>query len=365
MFGGPSVEHDISIITALQVIKHADASRYEILPVYWSREGPMVLMRNREPYTTPESLIRSNSWSPVRFFNGGFKALNLISKSFRGNVVVPCFHGTSGEDGVVQGLLEFFDIPYAGSGVCASSLGMDKVLFKAIMKEHNIAVLDYQVVTKQDGIEAKSLKFGFPVIVKPAHLGSSIGVKKCEGIKDVLEALEVVFELDSHALIEPYVQDKQEVNVSVLGSTDECIVSQTEEPLSAAAILSFEDKYLRGDGKKSSSGFKGMVSADRRIPAPISKEQEARIRKQAGEIFKICGCSGVARVDFMIDKSSNEIYVTEINTIPGSLSFYLWEASGMSFRELIDKLVEIAEHEYNKKKSLTRTFESTILDQNA
>ncbi len=369
MFGGPSVEHDVSVITALQVIKNADASKYEVLPLYWTKEGPVVLLRNRQPYTTVQSLIESNTRQPVTFFSGGFKAQDFFGKSYENSVVIPCFHGTDGEDGVAQGLLDFFAIPYAGSNVRASAVGMDKILFKALMKENNIPVLPYQVVTKESGVEPKSLKFDFPVIVKPAHLGSSIGVKKCDGIREVTDALETVFELDTHALIEPYLSDKQEVNVSVLGSTDECQTSVTEEPLSAEDILSFEDKYLRGGkgaaqralpgGEK--NGLKGMASLDRRIPAPIEKNQEARIKKQAEEIFKVCGCSGVARIDFMIDKKTKETYVTEINTIPGSLSFYLWEAAGISFPELIDKLVDIAEHEYKKKAALMRTFESTIL----
>ncbi len=365
MFGGPSVEHDVSVITAMQVMKNADPDKYHIAPLYWAKDGSFYTKDTTESFTEFQKRINTH---PVK---NSFEYQMIHQKApgvlfsradYRPDVILPCFHGTSGEDGAIQGLLEVVDVPYAGSGVRASAAGMDKVLFKALMKENNIPVLDYQVVTKESGIDAKTLKFSFPVIVKPAHLGSSIGVQKCEGIQQAQEALEVVFELDTHALVEPYLKDKQEVNVSVLGTTDDCQASVTEEPLSAEEILSFEDKYLRGKGKGGSKSVAGMASHDRRIPAPIEKNYELRITNYAKEIFKVCGCSGVTRVDFLIDKKSNEIYVVEINTIPGSLSFYLWEAKGLSFRDLIDKLVENAEYEYAKKKKLLRTFESTILD---
>lgn len=373
MFGGPSVEHDVSIITALQVIKNADIALYNIIPLYWTKEGPIVRLRNNKAFTDVASLIACNSWSPVQFTNyssgHGFNE-GWIFKRFQAvDVVIPCFHGTGGEDGAIQGILESFSIPYAGSGVTASALGMDKWFFKAAMRQAGLPVLDAELVAKQNRNDYKKPKFAYPIIVKPVHLGSSIGVTKCDDFEAVQNAFEVIFELDTQALIEPYLSERQEVNCSVLGTSESSEVSVCEEPISSEEILSFEDKYLKG-GKGKKGEIKdaaqralpgGMASLDRRIPAPIEKNYELRITNYAKEVFRSCGCSGVARVDFMIDKKTGDTYITEINTIPGSLSFYLWEASGISFPELIDKLVEIAEFEYKKKKSLLRTFESTIL----
>lgn len=365
LFGGPSVEHDVSVITALQVIKSADRSRYNVLPIYWTPTGGFVLLRNNQPtkpFTDPRSLMTSN-WLPIGFVTGGFSMGFITKKYYRIDTAIPCFHGSGGEDGAVQGILESFSIPYAGSGVTASALGMDKWFFKAAMKQVGLPVLDAEVVSKHNRADYSEPKFAYPVIVKPVHLGSSIGVTKCDDFEALQKAFDVIFELDTQALIEPYLADRQEINCSVLGTTESCEVSVCEEPVSSEAILSFEDKYLKGGkgDKGAKSGVKGMASLDRRIPAPISKELTQKIQSIAKSCFRALGCSGVARVDVMIDMKTNEIYITEINTIPGSLSFYLWEASGISFPELIDKLVEISEFEYKKKKSLLRIFESTIL----
>lgn len=358
MFGGPSVEHDVSIITALQVIKNADASKYEVLPIYWTKDGHVVLLRNSQSYTNVKSLIESNSWSPVRFFKGGFIAQFILSKSYHNCTVIPVFHGTGGEDGVAQGMLEFNDIAYAGSNVRASTIGMDKNLFKMVMRRHKLPVLDWQVVTKSNPDSFKT-PLPYPVIVKPAHLGSSIGVKKCESADQIKDQLSVVFELDNQAIIEPYLLDMTEINCSVLGTSDENQASVCEQPISADEILSFADKYLTG-GKSKSSKSSGMASLNRRIPAPISKDLTEKIRNMSQKVFSAIGASGVARVDYMVTKK-DEIYITEINTIPGSLAFYLWEASGISFRELIDRLVDIAEVEYKSKHSIKTAFESDLV----
>lgn len=356
MFGGPSVEHDVSVITALQVIKNADPSKYDVLPIYWSKEGHIVLLRNSQPYADAKSLIQSNAWLPVSFFKSGFRV--FWRKFYRNCVVIPCFHGSAGEDGVVQGLLDFYDIAYAGSGVAASAIGMDKNLFKMVMRHHKLPVLDWEVVTKSNPDSFKTT-LPYPVIVKPAHLGSSIGVKKCESVDQVKDQLSVVFELDNQAIIEPYLLNVMEINCSVLGTVENNQASVCEQPISSDEILSFADKYLTGTKNKGAKLI-GMASLDRRIPAPISKELTEKIQSLSQQVFSDIGASGVARIDYMVTKK-DEIYITEINTIPGSLAFYLWEASGISFSELIDRLVNIAEIEYKSKHSIKTTFESNLV----
>ncbi len=352
------MEHDVSIITALQVIKNADLAKYNVLPIYWLKDGGVVLLRSVKPFTTVKSLIERKSWSPVSFFKGGFKAHNILSKSYYDCIVIPCFHGTNGEDGVVQGMFEFFDLTYTGSGVRASAIGMDKNVFKMVMKHHKLPVLDWEVVSKYDRDDFKTT-FPYPVIVKPCHLGSSIGVKKCESLDQVKDQLSVVFELDSQAIIEPYLTDMQEINCSILGTADHNQASVCEQPISANEILSFVDKYLSGNKNKGAKTA-GMAGLDRRIPAPISKALTEKIQAMSQSVFSAIGASGVARIDFMVTKN-DDIYITEINTIPGSLSFYLWEASGISFRELINRLVEIAESEFALKHSFKTTFQSNLI----
>ncbi len=356
MFGGPSVEHDVSVITGMQVLRHFDHEKYKTFPIYWAKDGRFLTIENHLDHAT---LLKNISYHGTEV---AFKPHYLVqrgglfqSKTEKIDCIIPCFHGSLGEDGAAQGLFESLDLPYTGSSVSASAIGMDKVIFKAVMAQHKIATLPYQVI--RSGETKITVDFAFPVIVKPAHLGSSIGVKKCQSLADVKDGLSVIFKLDNTALIEPFLEKMTEINCSVLGTASDNQASVCEQPISADEILSFEDKYMHGDKGKS----KGMASLDRRIPAPISAEASKHIRQLAQAIFSACGCSGVARIDFMIDNTNNKTYVTEINTIPGSLAFYLWEASGVSFKELLDKLIQIAEQEHAQKKKLVRTYDSSIL----
>ena len=284
---------------------------------------------------------------------------NFISKKIKIDVAFPTFHGTYGEDGSFQGLFEVANVPYIGSGVAASAIGMNKNLFKKLMEFHKIPILPWQTVTKWNFTKDFQLKFEYPLIVKPVNLGSSIGVKKVNNFNEFKEALEIIFNLDFEALVEPYLENMMEINCSVLGSKAKQDVSVCEQPVSAKKILSFEDKYLKG-GKKIK--VQGMASQDRRIPAHLTNEQTYLIQNLAKNVFQYCECIGVARIDFMIDKDTQKIYVNEINTIPGSLSFYLWEASGISFQELIDRLVDIAIRENVEKNSIQRVFKSPLIE---
>lgn len=359
MFGGPSVEHDVSLITANQAIKQIDTNKYRIILFYWTREGKFLVSHyHNKPITSLTKFCSNGQEASVK--KGKVVVRSYIGASqINVDVALPLFHGTYGEDGAIQGLLEAMDVPYVGCGVTSSALGMDKVLFKAILNENKIPVLDYQKITSIE--QLKDIKLKYPMIAKPAHLGSSIGVKKVNNATDLKDAVNVILSLDTTAIIEPFLSDMVEVNCSVLGSTKECQASVTEQPIPTSEILSFADKYLRGGKGKKIGGLKqGMAGLDRRIPAPIEKNTEEKIKNHALSVFKALGCSGVSRVDFMIDKKTDNLYVTEINTIPGSLSFYLWEASGITYKELIDKLVSIAEFEHAEKKKLIRAVDSPL-----
>jgi D-alanine-D-alanine ligase len=376
-FGGPSVEHEVSVISGIQAYNNADLKKYNKIAVYWARDGY---------FYVPKQI--NKDVSKIGDFKEQFKALfrdkirvtpdlrslkmtqtglSISEKFITVDLILPVFHGTAGEDGSVQGLFEIMKVPYCFSDVTASAIGIDKIIFKSMMQTNDIPVLDFTTMIKNKVTKISNIKSEYPLIAKPARLGSSIGVNKVNNEKELKEALAVIFELDTKAIIEPYLQDMMEVNCAVLGSSidpDNIKTSVCEQPLTKDEILTFQDKYLRGGkGAKGAKSTKasGMASLDRRIPADISKDLEKFIRETAKKIFEVCGCSGTIRVDFMIDKLTNKIYVTEINTIPGSLSFYLWEASGISFSELIDRLIEIAEYEFNLKNSLLRSYESSLL----
>ncbi len=361
LFGGPSVEHDVSVISGMQVVKNANESKYEILPIYWDGSSFWMAKKTWLNSLAVAKSISNGNRREVVLHHGtiyNYGGLGLSHKISNIDCVIPVFHGTSGEDGVIQGFLDTLKLPYVGSGVPASVIGMDKNLFKIIMRHHKLPVLDWEVVAK---LHLNSFKttIPFPVIVKPTHLGSSIGVKKCSSHNEVKLQLEVVFELDNEAIIEPYLSNVQEINCSVLGDAENNQASVCEQPISVDEILSFDDKYLHGNKNKGAK-HAGIASLDRRMPAPISIELTVKIQNLAKQVFTAIGAGGVARVDFMIDKGNN-IYITEINTIPGSLSYYLWEASGVSFRELLDRLVEIAEMSYSSKHVLLRRYDSHLL----
>ncbi len=359
-FGGPSVEHDVSVVSAVQAMRYVDRDKYRLIPIYWNKEGRFVTTDK----LSDASLRQPTLWKDEVSFDYKSLLISPASAFFRPkrltvDYVLPIFHGHGGEDGAFQGLIQVMDVPCLGSGVSASAIGMDKLLFKKVMKSSGLPVLPFQVVSA--GEKIASVDFPFPVIVKPAHLGSSIGVAKAENLPQVKSALKTVFDLDNLAIIEPFLEPMTEINCSVIGGGGKASqASLCEQPMPRDQILSFADKYLRG-GKTAKNKTSGMAGADRRIPAPISKNLTDMINELAIKAFDSCQCSGVARVDFMVDKN-RRVYITEINTIPGSLSFYLWEASGLSYRELIDRLVDIAGSEYRQNQTLRRDFPSEILN---
>lgn len=367
LFGGPSVEHDVSVITALQVIKNISSEKYKVLPIYWTQEEHFVYLPKILKIAKLPTKAEISKAQRVILGHGIFhiekRGILPGLQKMSVDVVLPIFHGTGGEDGAIQGTLEVLNIPYTGCNVSASAIGMDKVLFKAVMLQNNIKALNCQLVLKSDFNGSIICPYPFPLMVKPVHLGSSIGISKVNNDKELIDSLNIIFELDNAAMIEPFLTNMIEINCSVLGNSENRQSSVCEQPVPSNEVLTFADKYLRGGKTKGeSSESEGMASLSRRIPAPIAPDQTKYIQDTASQIYKAVSCSGVVRIDFMIDLNTKNIYVTEINTIPGSLSYYLWEASGISFSDLIDKLIETAEFEYIKKKSLLRTYESNLMN---
>ncbi len=373
IFGGTSVEHEISIISALQVINAFDANKYEIIPIYITKEGEWfsgVDLLDIDNYRNIPLLSKKSKRVYMKALNGDHN-LYLLNKNFFGrnilvklDIIFPVFHGGNGEDGAMQGFFEVINIPYFGPNVLSSAIGMDKIIMKKVLNESGLPVIDYTWFYSKDWIKNRKeikenvAKLKFPVIVKPANLGSSIGILKVNNENELEDAILLAGSFSNRILIEKMVVNLQEINCSVVGDYENSKVSVCEEPIKEGDFLSYEDKYVNN----SKGNTKGMTSTQRVIPAKISEELTKTIQTYAMQTFRNLGCAGVSRIDFLIDCNTQNVYVNEINTIPGSLSFYLWEYTNTKFEDLLNDLIELALKAYREKNNLTLTYGSNIFD---
>ena len=371
IFGSRSVEHEVSIITALQVIHATDKNKYNTIPIYIDKKGEWFTgnkLRDLENFNDLSATTKGMnkvfiSSSPTLQYSTGY--FFGIKKGERLDVVFPLTHGTFGEDGTLQGLLEFAGIPYTGAGVLASAIGMDKVFTKKVLTAHQLPVTKYISFSRKEYLEKPDTilnkikeKLRFPLFVKPSNLGSSVGINKVQSADKLKFAIEVASEFDSCLLVEEGVEQIMEINCSVLGNTENPKPSVCEQPLSGDELLSYKDKYC-SDSKNT-----GMKGTSRILPADIPDALTTKIQEMAVKAFKAINGYGIARIDFLINKKDESIFVNEINTIPGSLSFYLWEASGMNFSQLIDELVGLAIRRHRDKTQSRYSYDSNILNQN-
>ncbi len=360
-FGGRSVEHDVSIVTGLQALEQVNQDAYNAFPVYLTRDGAwytgealrqISLFQNFEDNLSKVQKVRLSTL-PGEGLIGEDGAMQPI------DVALLCMHGLHGEDGSLQGVFELADIPYTSPGVGGSAAGMDKALMKKVFAGCGVPMMPsvdftrHQFQEDQSSWIEQSEALGYPLYVKPANLGSSIGISRADNRAQLLDAIELAFAYDRKALVEKGVADAMEINCSVLGYADDCKASLCEKPLGWKTFLTFEDKYMRQG--------KGKNAATRQIPAPIPQEMTTRIQTLAKKIFVAMDCKGVVRIDFLVDNQTGDLYVNEINTIPGSLAFYLWEPAGMSYADLIDELVRIALLAAAEKKKNSYAYDSAIL----
>ena len=356
-FGGRSVEHEISVISAIQAINAFDTEKYDVIPVYISKQGKwftgqaLLELPNYKDMKALEEKVEEVYMRPVfgdyKLYRANVKG-GLFSKKDpvvdELHIAFPVLHGSHGEDGMFQGVLETIGIPFVGCDTLSSANGMDKITMKLILRESGIPVVDYvwftdrEWLSNREAIDKKVEEhLGYPVIVKPANLGSSVGISKASDRKSLDSAIENAIKFSSRIIVEHMVQQMMEINCSVLGDADHRDTSVLEEPISHKDFLTYDEKYGGGGGNKS-----GMQASQKKIPADLPDATTAEIQRLASETFRVLACNGVSRIDFMIDKENGDIYVNEINTIPGSLSYYLWEESGISFKEEIDKLIALA-----------------------
>ena len=387
LFGGKTVEHEISIISAIQAIGHLDKNKYDVIPIYITKGNEFYIgekIGDIKSYTDITSLLKESQRVIMLNEDGKVKLIRYPMKKIGKkeldyiDIAFPVVHGTNVEDGTLQGYLQMFNIPYVGCDVLSSAVGMDKYVMKTVLKDNGIPVLDCKCFTAKqydDDVDAVIAtveeKIGYPVIVKPVNLGSSIGISKAENRDELYDSLDTAFRYASKVLIETAVQNLKEINCSVLGDYEEAEASECEEPVSSDKILTFAEKYI-GDGSskgakgakggvKGSGGSKGMATLKRKIPADITDEQRTLIREYAVKAFKVLGCGGVSRIDFMMDTKTGNIWLNEINTIPGSLSFYLWEPLGVKYGELLDRMIALALKRERENSSITYTFDSNVL----
>lgn len=376
IFGGKSVEHEVSVISGLQAYNAFDREKYEPIAIYLTKENELYigeLIADISNYKNIPELLKKST--RVFFMcNGGKVQLIRYPQKLMGNqvaaeidVAFPVVHGANVEDGSLQGFLKHYNLPYAGCDVMASAVTMDKYVMKTVLKDHDIPVLDCVTANVKEYQASPEQVYGrvegrisYPVIIKPVNLGSSVGIKVARDRGELEEALEYAFTFGAKVLIERAIMNLREINCAVLGDYEEAAASECEEPISSDEILSYEDKYVAG-GK---GGSEGMRTARRELPANLSREQREEIREMAVRTFQALGCSGVSRIDFMIDKDSGQVYVNEINPIPGSLSFYLWEPLGKPYAQLLDDMVKLALKREREEKSMLTSFDSNIL-QNA
>ena len=396
IFGGKSVEHEISIISALQAIQSLNPEKYDVIPIYVTKNNEfytgyavgdiayyrgdikeLLKISQRVLLVSDENRVKLIAY-PIKRFSKGY--VDYIDVAF------PIVHGTNVEDGTLQGFLNMLNIPFVGCDVLSSAVGMDKYVMKTVLKDNGIPVLDCKVYTgnqydfdNEGVVDEIERTIGYPVIVKPVNLGSSIGISKANDRAKLFEALDTAFCYASKVLVETAVQNLKEINCSVLGDYEEAEASECEEPINADEILSFKDKYLgqsgsggaKGGAKGGKLGAKGaakggskgsgMASLSRKIPADITDEQRTTIRDLAVKAFKVLGCSGVSRIDFMMDSKTGQIWLNEINTIPGSLSFYLWEPLGVPYGELLDRMIALSLKREREQESITYAFDSNVL----
>ena len=348
IFGGRSGEHDVSLMSARSVLSVLDPAKYEVTQIGITREGQ---------WLTGEDVIG-------KFENGKLDGLEHFVLSgdpstrttqYAIDVFFPILHGTFGEDGTIQGLFEMADVAYVGAGVVGSAVGMDKGVFKEVMRANDIPIVESVLASRSDveknmnAVIEKAEKAGaYPLFTKPANLGSSVGVTKCHNRSDLQEGLMEAASFDRRILVERGVVDAREIEVSVLGN-DEPVASVCGEVLPSREFYSYESKYI--------DGTSGLA-----IPAPLPKETSERIREYAVRAYKLIDCAGMARVDFFVEKESNKIYLNELNTIPGftKISMYpkLWEASGLSYAKLVDRLIELALERKAERDHTSHTYRS-------
>ena len=444
-FGGKSVEHEVSVISALQAIASIPADKYEVIPVYITKENEFYTgfeCSCIEEYSNIPALIKKSIRCTLMNNEGRVQLMRYPFRKSGNNVIsdidvaFPIVHGTNVEDGTLQGYLKLTGVPYVGCDVTASAVGMDKYVMKTVLKDNDIPVLDCVRFISSDFSDPDKVldrceeKIGYPVVVKPVNLGSSVGISLAHDREELYNSLEDAFRYATVVLVEKAITNLIEINCSVIGNTETAEASELEQPISFGKLLDYTAKYQKGkvseeearafkegitdlvnnpidienvlkndasiivspdgryvrkgegvveydysteltrfDGEKlkrinlsrPAKAAAGMASLSRLIPPNMTKDTRDYIRSLAVKAYTVLGCNGLSRIDFMIDRDTNRVYLNEINTIPGSLSFYLWAPLGVKYSVVLDAMIQLALRRSREEDAIEFSFESDIL----
>ena len=371
-FGSRSPEHDISIITAELIISGLKGLEYPVIPVYFAKDGTWYINEKLGNL----SFFQTDIWDFKNWHRYWLdlenskekivlKQKGIFGKKITVEVAFPAFHGQYGEDGTIQGLWEIFNIPYVGCDVSSSALAKDKVFTKLIYKAKQIPTTDFIYfynfewnAKKEKILKEIQEKLNYPLFVKPARLGSSIGIKKVKSQNELAEAIEVALHYDEKVLVENGIENVRDLTCAVLGDFKNPFVSLVQESLYDVDFFTFEDKYLKGGGAQTGKAQQKIV-----IPAEIPEKITEEVQNLAKEIFTTFGCSGISRIDFLHDEKENKLYANEINPLPGTLYHHLFKKSGVELPQLLQKLIDLALERQKEKQQLITTFSSSVLKQ--
>ena len=378
IFGGDSVEHEVSIISALQAMENIDEEKYEVIPIYISKDRHFytgIALKDMETFKYFDSMKKYVK--EITMCRKGDEVVLQKVKGFFGrnvntiDVAFPIVHGKGVEDGSLAGYLETLGLPVVGPSVLGASLGQDKVVLKEVLRANNINTpnyvwfYDYEYSMNKDEIIENIEKLNYPVIVKPANLGSTIGIGVAHNKEELTKAIEEAIEYEKKIIVEQMIPNLQELNCAVCGNYEYNETSFIAEMKMKHELLTFEDKYLggsKGKGMKSKMPS-SMSTSEFEIPAKISEEMTNKIYEISKKVFRVLNLKGVCRIDYLVNKETNEIYVNEPNTIPGSLAFYLYKPKGKDYKTLTDELIKSAIKDYKNEIRKTSSFTSNILSE--
>lgn len=368
IYGGKSTEHEISVISAVQAMSHIDKEKYEAIPIYISKDSKMYTSDILKDMKTYKDLNNIKKKCNEIVITKKDEKICLMKNSFPYKTVAyvdlffPVMHGYNTEDGSLEGYLETLDVPYCESDMFACAIGQDKVFQKAVLKENGINVVpyvyfyEYEYLNDDKSVLDKCETLGYPLIIKPARQGSSIGIGFANNREELIESINEAIMYDEKIIVETVIKNLQELNCSVLGGLGEYKASVIEEVFPSQKILSYEDKYL------SDSKTKGMGSLGRKIPAEIKKTLEKEVKELSIKACKSLNTNGIVRIDFLVDKKENKVFINELNIIPGSLAFYLWTPLGKEYKELLNDIIEYGIKRSKNKARKLNSFDTNVLE---
>lgn len=368
IYGGKSTEHEISVISAVQAMSHIDKEKYEAIPIYVSKDSKMYTSDILKDMKTYKDLNNLKKKCNEIIITKKDEKICLMKNSFPFKIVAyvdlffPVMHGYNTEDGSLEGYLETLDVPYCESDMFACAIGQDKVFQKAVLKENGINVVpyvyfyEYEYLNDEASVLDKCETLGYPLIIKPARQGSSIGIGFANNREELIESINEAIMYDEKIIVESVIKNLQELNCSVLGGLGDYKASVIEEVFPSQKILSYEDKYL------SDSKTKGMASLGRKIPAEINKSLEKEVKDISIKACRALNTNGIVRIDFLVDKKENKVYLNELNIIPGSLAFYLWTPLDKEYKELLNDIIEYGIKRSKNKARKLSSFDTNVLE---